>query len=272
MFVLLRRAPAALLATLLIFGGSLATVAVTEGTAGAIPPSQTFVCTGGAQTFTVPTGVGSITVNAVGSAGGSCCSGATAVAGARAVGTFAVTPGDSLQVMVGSKGVIRRAARAAGPGGFNGGGDGGSASSTGGGGGGAADVRFGVCAITSACTTTDRLLVAGGGGGGGTVVGGNALNPNGDRGASVGVTTAVKEARRAAAARPAAPVVSWERSCRVAWAHPSSRTAGVAGAAASTVAAAAGADSSDGSDASGGGAGSSFVSLGVTGPDHQPGT
>ena len=93
--------------------------------------------TGGMQTFTVPAGVSSVQIQAWGAAGGS---GSQAGGyGAYEVGTFAVTPGEVLYIMVG--------------------GQGGSGNSGGGGGG------------TFVCTTNtgvspNALIIAGGGGGG----------------------------------------------------------------------------------------------------------
>ena len=70
MSLLRRRTPAALLSAVLVFGGTAATVLATEAPADAAIGSATFNSTGAAQTFTVPTGVTAITVNALGGAGG----------------------------------------------------------------------------------------------------------------------------------------------------------------------------------------------------------
>jgi hypothetical protein len=88
--------------------------------------TQTFTYTGTAQTFTVPAGVSSITVDARGAAGGESGGASYAHAaggmGARVQGTLAVTSGETLQVNVGGQGGTQGDEK----GGFNGGGFGGS--------------------------------------------------------------------------------------------------------------------------------------------------
>jgi hypothetical protein len=101
--------------------------------------SQTFNYTGSIQTFTVPAGVTSITINAKGAQGGA---GGSAVAGsgglgANMTGTFTVSPGQTLKVLVGQMG-------------------GGGAASPGAGGGGGSFVTDNLNA---------PLIIAGGGGG-----------------------------------------------------------------------------------------------------------
>jgi len=126
--------------------------------------TQTFSFTGGVQSFTVPSCVTSIVVDAKG-AGGNIGIGSWANygnnnpgAGARAQTTLTVTPGQLLYVYVGGQ---------PGPGhlgGYNGAGDGGTGYSPGeegGGGGGASDIR------SAGNTLNDRLVVAAGGGGAG---------------------------------------------------------------------------------------------------------
>jgi hypothetical protein len=148
--------------------------------------SQTFTFTGAQQTFTVPNGVTSISVDAYGAQGGSLApSTNTNNYGGRVQADLPVTPGTTIYVYVGEQptGVT---------GGFNGGGTG----ETGGvGGGGATDLRIG------GTTYSDRVIVAGAGGGGGIwngtevqgglgggLVGGNgfrtsyATSPGGDGG------------------------------------------------------------------------------------------
>jgi hypothetical protein len=117
-------------------------------------PPEGFASTGGEQTFTVPAGVTTVHVVAVGGRGGS----AAATGGAPAVvsANLAVTPGQTLFLEVGGNG------NAKGVGGFNGGGVAGAEA---GGGGGATDVRTATHTVSLA--SGDRLLVAGGGGGGG---------------------------------------------------------------------------------------------------------
>lgn len=121
------------------------------------PMSDFYAYTGTPQTFVVPDGVTSATVQAVGARGFGFA--------AAVSGVLAVQPGEPLTVMVG--GVPTGAA-----GGYNGGGAGGSPG--GGGGGGASDVRTGSDPAT-------RLIVAGGGGGSSGVLpisGYNGSNPS----------------------------------------------------------------------------------------------
>ena len=135
-------------------------------------PPQGFPYTGGEQTFTVPAGVTSVHVVAVGGRGGT--SGALGGAAARVFGNLAVTPGEILYLEVGGNG------KSSGAGGFNGGGDGAA------GGGGASDVRTSPRA--AAGSLAHRLLGAAGGGGGGALgsflfapgMGGNAGSPGGN--------------------------------------------------------------------------------------------
>ena len=109
--------------------------------------------------------------------------------GGKAAATFAVTPGETLQIVVGGEGgdppgdplFDPDAVGQPGAGGFNGGGAGGSGLGTvtsggiivgysagGPGGGGGSDVRRGDCAADRSCDLPARVLVAGGGGAGGT--------------------------------------------------------------------------------------------------------
>lgn len=114
--------------------------------------SAIFNFTGGNQSFVVPTGVTTVTADCYGSAAGYFDASTGDVArpfGGRATGSFAVTPGETLTVVVGGFNDT------AGQPGFNGGGRGGTS------GGGATDVRRGAAALA------DRLIVAGGGGGSG---------------------------------------------------------------------------------------------------------
>ena len=136
--------------------------------AGAETISQTFSYTGAEQTFTVPAGVFSVQVLAVGGSGGSgqdWYDTHLSVAGGAAAqvsGDLSVRPGETLYVEVGGNGQNRASGGSGFPsGGYNGGGNGG-----GGGGGGASDVRTSPRA--SGLFPGNRLLVAAGGGGGGT--------------------------------------------------------------------------------------------------------
>ena len=127
--------------------------------------TASFSYTGGAQTWTVPTGVTSITFDARGACGGfSYLSPAAAGTGlgGRVQGTLAVTPGQTLNIYVGGVGANGYNINGS-SGGYNGGGNAPNwgAYNNGGGGGGATDIRVGGTALT------DRLVVAGGGGGDG---------------------------------------------------------------------------------------------------------
>jgi hypothetical protein len=179
----------------------LATIAAaglaTAAPAGAVPlphgghaikNSTTIVYqpTGAEQTFTVPSGVTSIDVIAIGAAGGSGSTPASAGTGGaggkgeQVSGTLAVIPGNTLFVEVGGVGVAGTTS-AGGAGGFNGGAAGAGVSHTGGGGGGgASDIRTVSNAVGG--TLTSRLIVAGGGGGGGG--GGDCLAGAGGAGGS----------------------------------------------------------------------------------------
>jgi len=130
--------------------------------------AQTVTCdysyTGAEQTFTVPSGVHTLQVSAIGAAGG----GAAGGAGGEASAAVTVTPGATLYVEVGGTG----AAAAGVAGGFNGGGAEGGGPTVGGAGsgGGASDVRTVSCGGScpgSAASLASRLIVAGGGGGSG---------------------------------------------------------------------------------------------------------
>lgn len=142
------------------------------GGAHALSPA-TFTYTGQEQTYTVPAGVASLEVQAVGANGGApsqagnpdAVSGGTGgmVIGQLAVGPApALTPGETLYVAVGGTATGR-------PGGFNGGGS--AQGANGSGGGGATDVR--TCPPASASCSNGvpspltRLIVAAGGGGAG---------------------------------------------------------------------------------------------------------
>lgn len=113
--------------------------------------NQVFTFTGAQQSFTVPAGVTSITVDAYGAQGGSNSPSTNINFGGYVQATLAVTPGSVIYVNVGEQ-------PSALTGGWNGGGDG----EVGGkGGGGASDIRIG------GTTLNDRMVVAGGAGGGG---------------------------------------------------------------------------------------------------------
>lgn len=159
------------LAAVLAVGASfVASVFVTGIAAAALPPGcsqsgQTVTCTytSGSNPFTVPSGVSSVHVVAVGGKGGDsflpqgCGAGAF---GAVVSGDVLVTPGSTLYANVGGNG--GGCPNTQGSGGTGGGGNAGGSFGAGGGGG-ASDVR------TSQTDLSTRLLVAAGGGGGGEV-------------------------------------------------------------------------------------------------------
>ena len=174
------------LVDLCVFVGFSAVVAlVLAGSAGAaVPCSQlgstvtcTFVYTGSEQMLTVPGGVTSATITAVGAPGGAGRQGQGFRGGQGAtIGATVPVSAGTLYVEVGGGGGSPTGNNQ-GSGGFNGGGVGGIAM---GGGGGASDVR--TCSIaTCPLSVSDTRLVVAGGGGGGTVdnvgTGGSAGNP-----------------------------------------------------------------------------------------------
>ncbi|HEX5502791.1 MAG TPA: PxKF domain-containing protein, partial [Thermomicrobiales bacterium] len=121
----------------------------------------TFGYTGAAQTWTVPDGVTQVTLDVFGAQGG--YESAQGGNGGRATATVAVTPGETLTIVVGGVGHSPFSGGDA-LGGFNGGGNGGApynlpAAFYGSGGGGASDVRIGGTDLAH------RVIVAGGGGG-----------------------------------------------------------------------------------------------------------
>ena len=134
-------------------------VAPTPVQAQSIGGSQTFDYTGASQSFVVPAGVASLTVNAYGAQGGSGnCPTPGAVTGGKGglvQATITVTPGETLTVYVGGEGPDAVCSTHPTAGAFNGGG---SSDADGGGGGGASDVR----------RAGTKLVIAGGGGGGGS--------------------------------------------------------------------------------------------------------
>ncbi len=123
------------------------------GGGASVADSSVFNFTGAQQTFTVPAGVTSVTIQTWGAQGGAVVAPGTNLGG-YSKGDFAVTPGQVLNVYVGEQPTSTT-------GGFNGGGNGFSDFGGGGaGGGGASDVRL------VGNTLNDRIIVAGGGGGG----------------------------------------------------------------------------------------------------------
>lgn len=116
----------------------------------AITSTDTFNFTGAMQTYVVPAGVTTITIETWGAQGGANWVNNVNYGG-YAKADFAVTPGETLYIYVGGQPTTIA-------GGFNGGGTGEGAGK---GGGGGTDVRQGGTSLN------DRIIVAGGGGGGG---------------------------------------------------------------------------------------------------------
>ena len=176
-------------AALLALTGSVLALAVPGG-AQAAPTcvtaagttTCTFASTGAEDTFTVPAGLTTLQVAAVGGGGGSSAvNDAVGGRGARVTGQLAVTPGAVLYVAVGGNASVGDCyASSACIGGFNGGGT----SWFGGGGGGASDVRTASRAQLGSLAT--RLLVAGGGGGGGEGWSCGFVDPPGGAGGDAG--------------------------------------------------------------------------------------
>jgi hypothetical protein len=138
----------------------------------------------GSSSFTVPGGVSSIDITAIGSPGGFCGTERGGSAG-LVEATVPVTPGQRLSIGVGAAGTpgcgqSSIAGGAGGAGGGGAGGRGGSAGKEGGGGGGASFVGFGP---SSQQLPASLLVVAAGGGGAGpAIAGGNAESPGGPQG------------------------------------------------------------------------------------------
>ncbi len=130
--------------------------------------AQTYFTSPGTYTYTVPSGVTSITVDMSAGRGGNNYS--AGGYGGRVVCTLSVTPTQVLYVNVGAAGGDG-GYYSAGSGGFNGGGN--CTYRFGGGGGGASDI------MQSPYTVNDRLVVAGGGGGAGYDCGGGDWGGNG---------------------------------------------------------------------------------------------
>ncbi len=141
----------------------------------------TFNYTGAAQTYTVPVGVTSITVDVVGAQGGFGynCPAAVPGFGGRVQATVPVTPGEVLNIWVGGQGGPG-GTTVGGTAGFNGGGTGGgwSGGRSGGGGGGASDIR------QSGNAFSNRIVI--GAGGGGTGVNYSSGNAGGNAGGLIG--------------------------------------------------------------------------------------
>ncbi|MGI3783950.1 MAG: hypothetical protein ACRYG2_24570, partial [Janthinobacterium lividum] len=141
-----------------------------SGTASAAPDTPRPVCTGDGtctlsfpftgtvQTWTVPNNVTSLSAAVSGAAGGSSIDPSDAGLGGRSTGTFAVSAGEKLSLVVGGAGAAATSVPSGATGGFGGGGDGGDNRSedAGGSSGGGGSFLF----------EGDTLLLAAGGGGG----------------------------------------------------------------------------------------------------------
>lgn len=158
--------------------------------------SQTFSYTGSQQTFTVPSGVTTITIKMWGAQGGSggyysnlsYCS--TGGKGGYSTGILSVNAGNSVYVYVGGQGEGFESCNTKmqdlpqNSGGWNGGGDGFGGRYPGTSGGGASDIRYGGTSISN------RKIVAGGGGGGGNSQSSTKLSNGGAGGGTSGETMA----------------------------------------------------------------------------------
>ncbi|HYG94411.1 MAG TPA: glycine-rich protein [Nocardioides sp.] len=163
-----------------------APAAAADPAAGCVDNGATVTCTfaftGDEQTWTVPAGVTSATFDLWGAQGGAASDDDDAPGrGAHVTSSLSVTPGATLQLVVGGQGGISR--RDSGdPDAYDGAGynGGGAAEDDAGGGGGATDVR------TSGGQVADRLLVAAGGGGSGSPGDGRETAGEGGVGGSSG--------------------------------------------------------------------------------------
>ena len=160
---------------------------------------------GAAQSFTVPQGVTALSVVASGAQGGTAENvkngqvPGTGGPGAVVNGSFAVTPGETVQVVVGGQGQSLDQARAGGnpppgAGGFNGGGVGGASDMISGAGGGGA---------TTVVATSATIVAGGGGGGGGATAA--LTGAYGGTGGQVGTAGGSENAPPPSGANPGAP-------------------------------------------------------------------
>src|SRR4051794_41000802 len=159
-------------------------VALVGAPATAEPTTRGFAYTGDSQSFVVPAGVCSVTVDVFGAEGGAnsatnSLGGSLPGLGGEATATLAVNAGDTLTVIVGGQGGPGTNGSGPGAGGFGGGGAGGNSSgdlgtNPGSGGGGASAVEV----------NGDLSVIAGGGGGAG-----NSGSPGEANGGAGGGTT-----------------------------------------------------------------------------------
>ena len=164
------------MSTVVLVGGltavSLATMMT--GTASASPLTLFSSTTPGSYTTTVPAGVTSVTITAVGGSGGAAVNnGIPGGEGGIITSTATVAPGDQLSVTVGANGICGSGGNVAtclGTGG-SGAGTGGNSETAGGAGGGYGGGGGGGSAVSDGATA---LVIAGGGGGSAQGIGGNA--------------------------------------------------------------------------------------------------
>ncbi|HEY2767032.1 MAG TPA: choice-of-anchor D domain-containing protein [Solirubrobacteraceae bacterium] len=142
------------------------------------PTTTTSYTSPGVYVFAVPAGIASISVTAIGAAGGASCDAASGGEGASMSATIPVSAGESLEVGVGGPGGIPSCGggNIPGAGGTGGGGQGGAGVAgviSGGGGGGASALAR--SAPSQGFQAESELMIAGGGGGAGQE-GGNGGN------------------------------------------------------------------------------------------------
>lgn len=124
-------------------------------------PTQTFNYTGGQQTWTVPSGVSTVTVRCWGAQGGGGTGGGNGANGGFGETTLNVSAGETLYIYVGERGNFGSGS-SGGSGGWPNGGDGGTddpGDGGGGGGGGSSGVRY------PSSSVSDQVCMGGGGGG-----------------------------------------------------------------------------------------------------------
>ncbi len=230
---------------------------VAPGLALAAPTTATFN-TPGQYMFTVPAGVSSLSVTAVGGAGGACFQ--AGGEGAAVAGTFAVQPGQQLAVGVAGPGsdCSGSGTGAAGVGGGGAGGTGGGGS--GGAGGGASEV-------SGPGLQPNLLIVAGGGGGtsaGGGGLGGNAGSPGVSGPFGLGGGAGSATAGGAGGADLDGPANGAPGTFGLGGAGGSGGIAGGGGGGGGYYGGGGGGGSIDGPPVGGGGGGSSFLAAGAT--------
>jgi hypothetical protein len=186
----------AVIAAALIIVAPEATAASPCGANGHFSPLSTAAtCTytdpGSEDTFSVPAGVGNVSVTAIGAPGGAGSNGHSGGLGAKVNNAdLPVSPGVTLWVEVGGPGadgsLANGSCRAAVPGGLLDGGGGGYCSGGGGGSSALLTTSRASATLTGSVVTDSRLLVAGGGGGGGQQFGGGSAGSPAVSGAGAG--------------------------------------------------------------------------------------